>query len=185
MAGHSKWNNIKNRKGAADEKRAKSFAEVAKQIRLAVKEGKSDNPQFNPALRLALDKARAANMPKDNIQRAIDRGMGRGPGGPIQEITYEGFGPHGVAVMVMAATNNPTRISGEIRHHFTKAGGSLGGPGSAQYMFERKGTEFTPIMYAELTEEATGEVLDLLDALAASDDVEEVVSTLASQEETE
>lgn len=181
MAGHSKWNNIKNRKGAADEKRAKVFAEVAKQIRIACKEGGSDNPQFNPSLRVALDKARAANMPKDKIQRALDRGMGRSNGAPVQEITYEGFGPHGVAVMVFAATDNTARTSGEVRHAFSKAGGSLGGPGSASYMFQKSGDDFTPIMHAELGESETAQVQDLLDALQELDDVEEVVSTLADE----
>lgn len=181
MAGHSKWNNIKNRKGAADEKRARSFAEVAKQIRIAVKEGSSDNPQFNPALRLALDKARMANMPKENIQRAIDRGMGRGPGGPIQEIIYEGFAPHGVAVLAFAATNNLVRTSGEVRHIFTKFGGSLGGPGSAAYMFERTGTAYKPIMTMELSEAELDAVLELITGLEELDDIEEVVTTLPSE----
>jgi YebC/PmpR family DNA-binding regulatory protein len=185
MAGHSKWNNIKQRKGAVDAKRAKTFAQIAKLIRVAVKEGKSDNPQFNPSLRLILDKARAANMPKDNITRAIDRGMGRGPGGAVQEIMYEGFGPSGVAFLVHAATNNPTRTSADIRFIFSRNGGSLGGPGSAQYMFERKGMTFTPMMPMELAEAETLEVLTLIDELEAYDDVEEVTTTLKVEEEAE
>lgn len=185
MAGHSKWNNIKQRKGAVDAKRAKIFAQLSKLIRVAVKEGKSDNPQFNPGLRVILDKARAANMPKENISRAIDRGMGRGPGGPIQEIMYEGFGPHGVAVLVHAATNNPARTGADIRFIFSRNGGSLGGPGSAQYMFERKGVEFTPMMPMELGEAETAEVETLIEELEGYDDVEEVVTTLKVDELTE
>ncbi|MBP7768721.1 YebC/PmpR family DNA-binding transcriptional regulator [Candidatus Woesebacteria bacterium] len=183
MAGHSKWNNIKNRKGAADSKRAKAFAQISKLIRIAVKEGKSDNPQFNPTLRTILEKARAANMPNENIKRAIDRGMGRGPGGPIQEITYEGFAPHGVAVLVYAVTNNPTRTGGEIRHLFTKHGGSLGGPGTAHYLFEKKEGILIPMMPMDLEEVAYGEVSELIEALESYDDVEEVVSTLAQPPE--
>lgn len=178
MAGHSKWNNIKQRKGAVDAKRAKIFAQLSKLIRIAVKEGKSDNPQFNPTLRTMLEKARAANMPNQNIQRALDRGMGRGPGGPIQEITYEGYGPHGVALLVHAVTNNTVRTGGDIRHLFTKHGGALGGPGSAQYMFEKKDGESVPLMPTELPDEERAEVEELIEALAGYDDVEEVVSTL-------
>jgi YebC/PmpR family DNA-binding regulatory protein len=184
MAGHSKWNNIKQRKGAVDAKRAKIFAQLSKLIRVAVKEGKSDNPQFNPGLRVVLDKARAANMPKENITRAIDRGMGRGPGGPIQEIMYEGFGPHGVAVLVHAATNNAARTGADVRFIFSRNGGSLGGPGSAQYMFERKGVEFTPMLPMELGTAETAEVLTLIEELEAYDDVEEVITTLKQADET-
>ena len=183
MAGHSKWNNIKQRKGAVDAKRAKIFAQLSKQIRIAVKEGKSDNPQFNPGLRLILEKARAANMPKENITRAIDRGMGRGPGGPIQEIMYEGFGPHGIAVLVHAATNNAARTGADIRFIFSRNGGSLGGPGSAQYMFERKGMEFTPMMPMDLPEDQHMEVVALIDELEAYDDVEEVTTTLSTTDD--
>lgn len=177
MSGHSKWNNIKNRKGAADTQRAKIFAELAKHIRIAVKEGKSDKPDFNPALRVALEKARAANMPKENITRAIDRGMGRGPGGMVHEVMYEGFGPHGVAVIVHAATNNPVRTSGEVRHAFTKYGGSLGRPGSAQYMFQRANGTYVPLMPTELTPEQAETIVEMVALLEACDDVEEVITT--------
>ncbi len=185
MAGHSKWNNIKQRKGAVDAKRAKIFAQLAKLIRIAVKEGKSENPQFNPNLRTMLEKARAANMPNDNITRAIDRGMGRGPGGPIQEIMYEGFGPHGVAILALAATNNPARTGADVRFIFSKHGGSLGGPGSAQYMFERKDGTFVPMMTMELGEAEQAQVVELIEALEGNDDVEEVLSTLPAEETEE
>lgn len=185
MSGHSKWNNIKNRKGAADTKRAKVFAEIAKHIRIAVKEGKSDKPDFNPGLRLVLEKARAANMPKENIMRAIDRGMGRGPGGMVHEVTYEGFAAHGVAVLVHAATNNPVRTSGEVRHAFTKYGGSLGSPGSAQYMFEKKDGVFIPLMATEVTPEQRATVEEMVTLLEENDDVEEVITTMPEEVETE
>lgn len=184
MAGHSKWHNIKNHKGAVDAKRAKIFAQLSKLIRIAVKEGASDNPDFNPGLRTVLEKARAANMPKENIQRALDRGMGRGPGGAVQEIMYEGFGPHGVAIIVHAVTNNPVRTAGDVRHLFSKHGGSLGVPGAAQYMFEKRNGEFVPFMPMELDGEARTSVEALIDALSEYDDVEEVISTLAELPES-
>lgn len=187
MAGHSKWNNIKNRKGAADEKRAKVFAQLSKQIRIAVKEGKSDNPQFNPTLRLALDKARAANMPKDKIQRALDRGMGRGAAGTtIQEVTYEAFGPGGIALLIMAVTDNLNRTSSEIRFALSRNGGSMAGPGSAKYMFQRTadGEGYETTMPMEVSDADGEALLTLIDALTEHDDVEEVFTNAKDLQET-
>jgi YebC/PmpR family DNA-binding regulatory protein len=187
MAGHSKWNNIKNRKGAADEKRATVFAQLSKQIRIAVKEGKSDNPQFNPTLRLALDKARAANMPKDKIQRALDRGMGRGAAGAtIQEVTYEAFGPGGVALLIQAVTDNLNRTGGEIRFALSRNGGSLAGPGSAKYMFERTadGHGYQTTMPMDVSDADGEALLTLIEALQEHDDVEEVFTNAKDLQET-
>lgn len=187
MAGHSKWNNIKNRKGAADEKRAKVFAELSKHIRLAVKEGKSDTPQFNPSLRLALDKARAANMPKDKIQRAIDRGMGRGAAGAsIQEVMYEAFGPGGVAILIQAVTDNLNRTGSEIRFALSRNGGSLAGPGSAKYMFQRTadGQSYQASMTVEVGDQDGEALLALIEALEEHDDVEEVITNAQALQET-
>lgn len=187
MAGHSKWNNIKNRKGAADEKRAKVFAQLSKQIRIAVKEGKSDNPQFNPTLRLALDKARAANMPKDKIQRALDRGMGRGAAGTtIQEVTYEAFGPGGIALLIMAVTDNLNRTSSEIRFALSRNGGSMAGPGSAKYMFQRTadGEGYETTMPMDVSDADGEALLTLIDALTEHDDVEEVFTNAKDLQET-
>ena len=177
MAGHSKWNNIKNRKGAVDAAKGKVFGEVAKMIRIAVKEGKSDDPKFNPSLRTALDKARAANMPKDKIQKAIERGMGKSSSGAaIQEIAYEGFGPGGVAMIVVAHTDNVNRTAGDMKYAFSRNSGSLGGPGSAMYMFQRAqdgGYEAT--MKVDLPDNATKLQLQaLLDAVREIEDVEDV-----------
>lgn len=177
MSGHSKWSNIKNRKGAQDAKKGKVFSLIAKQIRLAVKEGASDDPKSNPSLRLALDKARAANMPKENVQRAIDRGMGRSSGGQLTEIIYEGFAPQGIGILVQAVTDNKQRTGGEVRHIFSKAGGSLGGPGSAMYLFSRSedGQEYLPTMPIEITDPAQQEQLEeLIDLLRSNEDVEDV-----------
>jgi YebC/PmpR family DNA-binding regulatory protein len=175
MAGHSKWNNIKNRKGAADAKKGKVFSALSKLIKTTTKEGKSGDPNHNPGLRLILEKARAANMPKENIQRAIDRGLGKGKAGAIQEIVYEGFGPGGVALIVVAQTDNPQRTAGEVRATFSKAGGALGGPGSVGYMFERHGEEYTVTIPMELTDEAhIIQIEELMDTLRSNDDVEDV-----------
>lgn len=180
MAGHSKWNNIKNKKAATDSKKAKVFAQISKQIRIAVKEGKSDNPQFNPSLRLALDKARAANMPNEKIQRAIDRGMGRGAAGAIiQEVTYEAFGPGGMAMMISAITDNVNRTASEVKFILSRNGGSMASPGSAKYMFQRNDDgSYSTTMPLELDEATQKQALDLIEALEENDDVEEVASTL-------
>ena len=177
MAGHSKWNNIKNRKGAQDAAKGKVFGEVAKLIRIAVKEGGSDDPKFNAGLRVALDKARAANMPKEKIQKAIERGMGKSASGAsIQEIIYEGFGPGGVAMIVVAMTDNVNRTAGDMKFAFSRNNGSMGGPGSAMYMFQRAqdgGYEAT--MKIDVEDNATKlQLQKLVDAIREIEDVEDV-----------
>ncbi|MCB9801141.1 MAG: YebC/PmpR family DNA-binding transcriptional regulator [Pseudomonadales bacterium] len=177
MAGHSKWNNIKNRKGAQDAAKGKVFGEVAKLIRIAVKEGGSDDPKFNAGLRVALDKARSANMPKEKIQKAIERGMGKSSSGAsIQEITYEGFGPGGVAMIVVALTDNVNRTAGDMKFAFSRNNGSMGGPGSAMYMFQRAqdgGYEAT--MKIDVEDNATKlQLQKLVDAIREIEDVEDV-----------
>jgi YebC/PmpR family DNA-binding regulatory protein len=175
MAGHSKWNNIKNRKGAVDAQRGKVFGQVAKLIRIAVKEGASADPKFNPGLRVVLDKARAANMPKEKIQKAVERGLGKSnSGASIQEIIYEGFGPAGVPLLIVAHTDNAVRTSAEMKFILSRNLGSLGSPGSAQYMFERKGEEFIPTMLMPAEGEQLQQVADLVAALRENEDVEEV-----------
>lgn len=138
MAGHSKWNNIKNRKGKEDAKRAKLFTKIGRNIAVAAKEGGAD-PEFNPALKTAIDQAKAENMPNDNIERAIKRGTGEGDMGNFEEVTYEGYGPNGIAVMVKALTDNRNRTAPEIRNAFEKNGGNLGTSGCVSFMFEHKG----------------------------------------------
>ena len=139
MSGHSKWSQIKRQKGAADVKRGKVFTKLANAIIIAVREGKSGDPSSNFKLRLAMEQARAANMPKDNIQKAIDRAEGRGDGGQIEEVKYEGYGPFGIAVMIEAATDSKNRTTSEVKNVLERAGGSLGGPGSVSWMFESQG----------------------------------------------
>jgi len=139
MSGHSKWSSIKHKKGAADAKRGKLFSKLARAIIVAARDGGGD-PDNNPTLATAIQKAKDASMPKENIQRAIDRGTGAGAdGAAIERIVYEGYGPAGVAVMVEALTDNRNRASAEIRHAFSKHGGSLGEPGSVAWIFEKKG----------------------------------------------
>ncbi|MDX6604082.1 MAG: hypothetical protein QOF23_591 [Solirubrobacterales bacterium] len=139
MSGHSKWSSIKHKKGAADAKRGKLFTKLARAITVAARDGGGD-PDGNPALGTAVQKARDASMPKDNIQRAIDRGTGAGAdSAAIEHIVYEGYGPAGVAVLVEALTDNRNRAGAEIRFAFTKYGGSLGEPGSVAWIFEKKG----------------------------------------------
>lgn len=175
MAGHNKWNNIKNRKGAQDQRRSKAFFDVTKMVRSAVKQTQNPDADTNPALRLALEKARSINLPKENIQRAIDRALGKGAEGQqIQEVTYEGYGPHGAGFIVVAATDNVQRTAGNIRFAFTRNGGSLGGPGAAAYLFTRNGGEYTPQIALPLSDEQGSEVQSLYDALIQDDDVEEV-----------
>ena len=138
MAGHSKWANIQHRKGRQDKKRAKLFTKLIREINIASKMGGSDL-EANPRLRLAIDKAKAQSMPKDNIDRAVKRGAGESEGADYFECRYEGYGPGGVAVMVDCLTDNKNRTVAEIRHAFTKFGGNLGADGSVNYLFNHVG----------------------------------------------
>ena len=138
MAGHSKWANIKHRKAAADAKKGKVFTRLIKEITVAAKQGGGD-PDANPRLRLAMDKAREANMTKDSVQNAIKRGSGQLDGAAYEEVRYEGYGTGGAAVMVDCLTDNRTRTVAEVRHAFTKNGGNVGSDGSVAYLFKHCG----------------------------------------------
>lgn len=138
MSGHSKWNNIKRKKEATDAAKGAVFTKMAKEIAVAVKAGGPD-PDGNSRLKDVISKAKAANMPNDNIKRAIQKAAGAGEGDDYEEITYEGYGPGGIAVMVRTLTNNRNRTAANVRHVFTKYGGSLGVDGSVSYLFEEKG----------------------------------------------
>ena len=138
MAGHSKWANIKHRKERQDAKRGKIFTKLIRELTVAAKHG-GGNPADNPRLRLALDKALTANMTRDTIDRAIARGAGSTENDNMEELSYEGYGPGGVAVFVEAMTDNRNRTAADVRHAFTKCNGSLGTDGSVAYLFERKG----------------------------------------------
>ncbi len=138
MAGHSKWANIKHRKGRQDAKRGKLFAKLAKAIEVAAREG-GGNPEFNPTLATAVDKAKAADMPNDNIERAIKRGTGEVEGAVYEEMYYEGYGPGGVALYVQVLTDNRNRAASDVRAAFTRYNGNLGEPGSVGYLFSQRG----------------------------------------------
>ena len=186
MAGHSKWENIKRRKGAVDAKRSKKFSEISRLIRAAVKEGGSGDPDQNVSLRPLMDKARAANMPKDNIQRAIDRGLGKSKDGKAyEEVIYEGYGPGGVGVLAVSVTDNRNRTGSEVRFAFDKHGGSLGGPGSAMYMFSQQadGAYSATIPAMGVADADVEKVHKLIEALDANDDVESVYTNLPETEE--
>ena len=138
MSGHSKWANIKRKKGAADAARAKIFTRIGKEIQIAVRDG-GPNPENNSKLKDVIAKAKANNMPNDNIQRSIKKASGEGGSENIEEIRYEGYGPAGVAIMVDVVTDNRNRTASEVRHVFDKYGGNLGSSGCVSFMFDKKG----------------------------------------------
>ena len=139
MSGHSKWHNIQKTKGAADAKRSAAFTKIAKEIIVAVKQGGSGDPNNNSRLATVIAKAKAANMPNDNIKRTIDKALGAGNTDNYESVTYEGYGPCGVAVIVEALTDNRQRTAPEVRHYFDKFGGNLGAQGCVSWSFDRKG----------------------------------------------
>src|SRR5271154_2113013 len=143
MSGHSKWATIKHKKGALDPRRGKFFPRLIKEIGIAAKNGGGD-PDTNPRLRTAILAAKAENMPADNIKRAVQRGTGEIPGLQYEEISFEGYGPGGVAIIVDCTTDNRNRAVSEIRHTFTKHGGNLGEPNSVRFMFSKKGVIAVP-----------------------------------------
>ncbi|NKC01068.1 MAG: YebC/PmpR family DNA-binding transcriptional regulator [Pseudomonadales bacterium] len=167
MAGHSKWANIKHRKAAQDKKRGKLYTKLIREITVGARMGGGD-VNDNPRLRAAVDKALAANMPKDTIDRAIQRGAGDGDGSDVEELTYEGYGQNGVAILVEAMTDNRNRTVAEVRYAFNKFGGNLGTDGSVAYLFNRQGM----INFAPGNDEET--VMDVaLEAGAEDFDVED------------
>ena len=181
MSGHSKWSTIKRKKGAADAKRGKIFTKLIKEITISAREGGGD-PSANPRLRLAVDNAKAANMPNDNIDRAIKKATGELAGVTYYELTYEGYGPGGVAVIVEVATDNKNRTVADVRHIFTKYGGSLGENGSVAWMFDRKGIIAIPIQ--DKTED---DIMDIVlesgaEDLQTEEDFFEVQTSLESFE---
>ena len=165
MAGHSKWANIKHRKARQDASRGKVWTKVIREITVAAKGG--PDPDDNPRLRLALDKANAANMPKDNIKRAIEKGSGTGETGSLEEIVLEGYGPGGVAIMVEAMSDNRNRTVSDVRHAFSKFGGNLGTDGSVSYLFNKIGIIHVAKDYSE------EEILDIVLEAGADDLVDE------------
>jgi len=173
MSGHNKWSSIKNKKGKEDAKRGKVFTKLSRAIIVAVREGGED-PEYNPSLKSAIEKAKAENMPNDNIERAIKKGSGDSEQGAYEEVLYEGYGPEGVALMVSCLTDNRNRTASEVRHAFDKFGGNLGQDGSVAFMFERKG-----VLTVSLEGKDEDEVMmDALDAGADDFEVEDDVAVI-------
>src|SRR5579862_4219969 len=164
MAGHSKWKQIKHYKAAADAKRGAHFTKLIREITIAAKVGGGD-PGGNPRLRTAIENAKAASMPKDNIERAVKKGTGELEGVDYTDVMYEGFGPGGVALLISAVTDNPTRTVAEVRHKLSRGGGNLGATNSVAWMFERKG---------QITIEAAGQNEDTLMEAALDAGAEDV-----------
>ena len=165
MAGHSKWANIKNRKARQDASRGKVWTKVIREITVAAKGG--PDPNDNPRLRLALEKANSANMPKDTIKRAIEKGSGTGETGALEEIIFEGYGPGGVAILVETMTDNRNRTVSDVRHAFSKYGGNLGTDGSVAYLFKKLGVIHLSKDFAE------DELVELVIEIGAEDFTEE------------
>ena len=166
MSGHSKWHNIQKTKGAADAKRSAAFTKIAKEIIVAVKEGGgSGDPANNSRLATVIAKAKAVNMPNDNIKRTIERALGSGNTDNFESVTYEGYGPGGVAVIVEALTDNRQRTAPEVRHYFDKCNGNLGAQGCVSWSFDRKGVIVIDNEEGELDDDAV--MMDALDAGAS------------------
>src|SRR3989344_2668255 len=144
MSGHSKWSTIKRQKGAADAKRGATFTKLANAITITVREGGGGDPASNFKLRLAMDQARAVNMPKDNIQRAIDRGLGKGDAAVLETVTYEGYAPGKVALIITAATDNKNRTTPEVKSTLERSGGTFASPGAVSWMFTECGLITVP-----------------------------------------
>ena len=165
MSGHSKWHNIQKTKGAADAKRSAAFTKIAREIIVAVKEGGSGDPNNNSRLATVIAKAKAANMPNDNIKRTIDKALGAGNTDNFEKVVYEGYGPSGVAIIVEALTDNRNRTAPEVRHLFDKYGGNMGATGCVSWSFDRKGVIVIDNEDGDLDEETV--MMDALDCGAA------------------
>ncbi len=177
MSGHSKWHNIQKTKGAQDAKRAAAFTKIAKEMIVAVKEGGgSTDPNNNSRLATIITKAKAANMPNDNIKRVLERAAGAGQGDNYESITYEGYGPSGVAVIVETMTDSRNRTAGNVRHHFDKFGGNMGASGCVAWNFTKKGVLVIDNEDGDYEEDEV--MMDALDAGAADFEPEEDVFTI-------
>ncbi len=180
MSGHSKWHNIQKTKGAQDAKRAAAFTKIAKELIVAVKEGGGIiDPANNSRLATVITKAKAANMPNDNIKRCLEKAAGAGGSDNYETITYEGYGPGGVAVIVETMTDNRNRTAGSMRHHFDKFGGNLGAAGCVSWSFDKKGVLVIDNEEGELDEEAV--MMDAMDAGADDFEAEDDVFTIYTQ----
>ena len=181
MSGHSKWHNIQKTKGAADAKRAQAFTKIAREMIVAVKEGGSGDPRSNSKLATVIAKAKAANMPNDNIKRTIEKALGSGNNDNYEKIVYEGYGPQGVAVIIETMTDNRNRTAGEMRHYFDKYGGNMGASNCVSWSFDRKGVIVIDNEDEELDEDEV--MMDALEAGAADFEADGEVMNIYTTEE--
>ncbi len=175
MSGHNKWAKIKRKKGVTDTKRGRIFTRIIKEMTIAARDG-GGNPQGNPRLRLAIEKAQAANMPADNIKRAIQKGTGELPGVAYEEVTYEGYGPGGIALIIESVTDNKNRTVAEVRHLLDKYNGKFGAANSVSWMFHRKG-----LMYVQKSSFDEDKLLDIIleagaDDMKSDDELYEIIT---------
>ncbi len=172
MSGHSKWSTIKHQKAATDAKRSQIFSKMAKMIAVAARKG--DNPDMNPDLRAAIDKAKSVNMPADNIERAIKKGAGKQEGARMENVRYEAYGPGGVAIIIEAITDNNNRTVAEIKHILSKNGGKFAESGSVTWAFEKKDGKWEAKHKTEVSEQDAEKLDKLLEALDDNDDVQDI-----------
>lgn len=182
MSGHSKWHNIQKTKGAADAKRAQAFTKIAREMIVAVKEGGSGDPKSNSKLAAVIAKAKAANMPNDNIKRTIEKALGSGNNDNYEKIVYEGYGPSGVAVIVETMTDNRNRTAGEVRHLFDKYGGNMGQANCVSWSFEKKGVIVIDNEDGDYDEETA--MMDALDLGASDFESDDAIYTVYSSEDS-
>lgn len=179
MSGHSKWHNIQKTKGAADAKRAQAFTKIAREMIVAVKEGGGGDPKSNSRLAAVIAKAKAANMPNDNIKRTIEKALGAGNTDNYEKIVYEGYGPCGVAVIIETMTDNRNRTAGDIRHYFDKYGGNMGASNCVSWSFDRKGVIVIDNEDGDYDEDEV--MMDVLDCGATDFEAEEDVFTVYTE----
>ena len=178
MSGHNKWSKIKHGKKITDSRRGKAFDKVSRLISVSTK-GKSSDPETNPQLRMAIEKAKKINMPKDNIERAIKRGSGQLGEAGMEEVLYEAYGPSGIALIIKGITDNKNRTVAEIKNILSKFNSKLAEPGSVQYLFDKKNEDWIPKYPLEITDEKTIKQLEKLsETLDENDDIQEIYSNL-------
>jgi YebC/PmpR family DNA-binding regulatory protein len=177
MSGHSHWSSIKHKKGLTDQKKGKIFSKIAKMIEIAARKG--GDPDMNPTLRLAMEKARSVNMPNDNIQRAIKKGTGEDRTEKLEEVMYEAYGPNGTPVIIETITDNKNRTLSDIKNILNTHGGKLAETGSVRYLFDRKEGEWIPKYPIDITDQNTKQRLEkLFEALEENDDVNDFYSNV-------
>lgn len=177
MSGHSHWSSIKHKKGITDAKKGKIFSKIAKMIAIAARKG--GNPEMNPGLRLAIEKAKEINMPNDNIQRAIKRGTGEDKSAQLEEIIYEAYGPNGTPILIEVITDNKNRTLSEIKHILNNHNSKLAKAGSVKYMFSKQGENWTPKYQIDIHDEGfKNQLIKLFEALDEQEDVKEIYSNV-------